>query len=81
VGEATDADRLALAGREREKGCAEEKAAADRRGPPVRRRGLAGARPNWADFPFSFSLDFLIAFLFLFYRVFNSKFKLGFQFK
>jgi hypothetical protein len=40
--------------------------------------GLAG--PTWAGsaaFPFSFSLDFLIPFLFLFYRVFNSKFKLG----
>jgi hypothetical protein len=45
-------------------------------------RGLAG--PSWAgcaSFPFPFSLDFLIPFLFLFYRVFKSKFKLGFKFK
>ena len=61
---------------ERERERTEEKAAADRRGPPVRRHGRAGARPNWAElgywaaFPFSFSLDFLIPFLFLFYRVF-----------
>jgi hypothetical protein len=48
-------------------------------GAGARARGLAG--PSWAAFPFSFSLDFLIAFLFLFYRVFNSKFKLGFKFK
>jgi hypothetical protein len=51
-------------------------------GAGARVRGLAG--PSWAGwdtFPFSFSLDFLIPFLFLFYRVFNSKFILGFKFK
>jgi hypothetical protein len=48
-------------------------------GAGARARGLTG--PIWATFPFSFSLDFLIPFLFLFYRVFNSKFKLGFKFK
>jgi hypothetical protein len=34
----------------------------------------------WAEMAFSFSLGFLIPFLF-FYRVFKSKFKLGFKFK
>jgi hypothetical protein len=58
--------------RERERACAGEKATADRRGPPVRRHERAGTRPNWAElgcwaaFPFPFSLDFLIPFLFLF---------------
>jgi hypothetical protein len=51
-------------------------------GAGVRARVLAGPSwAGWAAFPFSFSLDFLIHFLFLFYRVFNSKFKLGFKFK
>jgi hypothetical protein len=75
--------------RAREGGCAGERATADKRGPPVRRRGRAGGRVAWlgraglvwAAFSFSFSLDFLIPFLFLFYRVFKSKFKLGFKFK
>jgi hypothetical protein len=50
--------------------------------------GVTGARgglglvgwfgPKWL---FPFSLDFLIPFLFLFSRVFNSKFKLGFKLK
>jgi hypothetical protein len=48
-------------------------------GAGTRVRGLAG--PSWAAFPFSFSLDFLIPFLFLFSRIFNYKFKLGFKFK
>jgi hypothetical protein len=52
--------------RERERGG--EKVAADRR---ARLSGSVGARPGWAAFPFSFSLDFLIPFIFLFYRVFN----------
>jgi hypothetical protein len=85
AGEETGTDRSAPLGSERERGeCVGERAAADRRGPPVRRRGRAAARPGgagWATFPFSFSLDFLIPFLFLFYRVFKSKFKLGFNFK
>jgi hypothetical protein len=57
VGEATGADRSAPAGRgrERERERVGQKAAADRRA-----RGLA--RPSWAGFPFSFSLDFLIPF-------------------
>jgi hypothetical protein len=83
----TGADRSAPAGRERERECAGEKAAADRWIPPVRWRGHAGARPGWVElgwwaaFSFSFSLDFLILFLILFSRVSNSKFKLGFKFK
>jgi hypothetical protein len=50
----------------------------------VRLSGGAAALPGWAElaaFPFSFSLGFLIPFLFLLYRVFKSKFKLGFKFK
>jgi hypothetical protein len=53
---------------------------ADRRDPPVRHRGhaSAGAReavlngPTWAELAFLFSREFLIAFLFIFSRVFNS---------
>jgi hypothetical protein len=73
--------------RARERERAREKAAVERWIPPVRRHGHAGARPDWAElgcwaaFPFSFSLDFLILFLFLFSRVSNPKFKLGFKFK
>jgi hypothetical protein len=51
---------------------------ADRRDPPVRQRGRAGACAGWAKWAalgqisFSFFLEFLIAFLFIFSRVFNS---------
>jgi hypothetical protein len=88
TGEETGADRSAPLGSERERESTQE------RGLPltggVRLSGDAGARarglagPSWAGlaaFVFSFSLDFLIPFLFLFYRVVNSKFKLGFKFK
>jgi hypothetical protein len=34
--------------------------------------GGAGARPGWAELVFSFSTEFLIAFLFIFSRVLNS---------
>ena len=55
--------------RAREGGRAGGRAAADRRGPPVRRHGHAA----WLGcISFFFSLDFLIPFLFLFYRVLNS---------
>jgi hypothetical protein len=64
----TVVDRLAPIGRERESVHAgERRSTADRRGPPVRRRGSAGARArglagltwaDWAAFSFSFSLDF-----------------------
>jgi hypothetical protein len=53
-------------------------AGADRRSPPVRHRGHAGAcgtRPawaKWAKMAFSISREFLIVFLFIFSRVFNS---------
>jgi hypothetical protein len=51
-------------------------------GAGARARGLAGLSwAGWAAFLFSFSLDFLIPFYFFFYRVFKSKFKLGFNFK
>jgi hypothetical protein len=70
---------------ERERERAGEKVAADRRGPPVRQRGRAawlGQIGLLGCFSFFFfSLDFLIPFLFLFSRIFNSKFKLGFKFK
>jgi hypothetical protein len=57
-----------------------ERVGADRRDPPVKDQGCAsaGARwagPNgstWAEFAFLFSKEFLIAFLFIFSRVFNS---------
>jgi hypothetical protein len=71
--------------RERERGSARERELPLTGGTCL--SGGAGARPGWlswagwAAFPFSFSLDFLIPFLFLFYRVFNSKFKVGFKFK
>jgi hypothetical protein len=77
----TGADRLALAGRERERegNCRSHGRSACQ---AARARGLAGrAALVWAAFFFSFSLDFLIPFPFLFYRVFKSKFKLGFKFK
>jgi hypothetical protein len=45
-GEATGADMLAPACRGRERERAGEKAVDDRWGPPVRRRGSAGARPG-----------------------------------
>jgi hypothetical protein len=71
--------------RAREREPAGERAAADRWGAPVRRRGRAAwlgrARLVWDAFSFSFSMDFLIPFLFLFYRIFNPKFKLSFKFK
>jgi hypothetical protein len=65
--------------RERERGRAG--VGVDRRGPPVRHRGRtgAGARggarlsvPVWTEIGFPFSREFLIAFLFIFSRVFNS---------
>jgi hypothetical protein len=58
--------------RERERGRAG--VGADRRDPPARRRG-ARARlsgPVWAEICFPFSREFLMPFLFIFSRVFNS---------
>jgi hypothetical protein len=75
----TSADRSSPQGNERERGREGALVGVDRRGPPVRHRGGAGARararlsgPVWAEFGFPFSRDFLIAFLFIFSRVFNS---------
>jgi hypothetical protein len=60
------------------------RASANSRGSPVRDRGRAGtgargggggARPDgptWAEMAFPFSREFIIAFLFIFHRVFNS---------
>jgi hypothetical protein len=63
------AGRAELTGRvhgaEREEGHAREKAVADRWGPPVRRRGRAGAWPGWAELGW-FGLLFLFLFLWIF---------------
>jgi hypothetical protein len=61
----------------REGGSERAQVCTDRRAPPVRHRGRAGAGaglsgPIWAEFGFPFSRDFLIAFLFILSRVFNS---------
>jgi hypothetical protein len=60
----------------RERGSARARVGADRRGPPVRHRGRArGAGLSglvWAELTFSFFLEFLLPFLFIFSRVFNS---------
>jgi hypothetical protein len=88
VGEETGADILAPLVSEREREGARERELPLIGGYHL--SGGAGARPGWAElgwlgcwttFPFSFSLDFLIPFLFLFSRVSNSKLKLGFKFK
>jgi hypothetical protein len=73
AGEETGADSLAPRGseRERERGRSGGEVVADRWIPPVRRRGRAAWLGHGAAFPFSFSLDFPIAFSFLFSRVFN----------
>jgi hypothetical protein len=60
----TRADRLAPLGSEREREGAHEGELSLTGG--VRLSGGAGARPGWAAFHFSFSLNFLIPFLFLF---------------
>jgi hypothetical protein len=81
-GETTCADRSTPPGRERERERARERKRPLTGGSHL--SGGTGVRPGWAElgcwgtFPFSFSLDFLIPFLFLFSTVSNSKFKLGF---
>jgi hypothetical protein len=67
--------------RERERGGAQ--GCADRRDPPVRKRGRAGARTGlsglpWAEFGFPFSREFLISFLFIFSR-FSIQIQIKFQ--
>jgi hypothetical protein len=51
---------------------------ADRWDPPIKHRGRAGAGlngPTWAELAFSIFLEFLLPFLLIFSRVFNSSFK------
>jgi hypothetical protein len=83
AGEATGANRSTPLDRDRERERARERKLLLTGG--ARLSGGAGAWPNWAELgccaAFPFSLDFLIHFLFYFYRIFNSKFKLGFKFK
>jgi hypothetical protein len=66
----TGADRSSPLGSVREReGARERGTAADRRGPPVRRRGHTawlGLVGRLGCFPFFFFLDLLIPFLFLF---------------
>jgi hypothetical protein len=86
AGEETGANKSAPMGRERESERASGRESCRSQVDPTCQaawaRGLAGPSwASWAAFPFSFSLNFLIPFLFIFYRVFNSKFKLGFKFK
>jgi hypothetical protein len=79
----TDADSLAPLGSEREREKGAGQTGANKRGPPVR-SGRRTAGPGglvWAEFAFSFFLNFLIAFPFLFSRVFQFKFKSSFKFK
>jgi hypothetical protein len=59
----------------RERGSERARVGANRRGPPVKHRGrtrtgLIGL--VWAEMAFSFFLEFLLPFLFIFPRVFNS---------
>jgi hypothetical protein len=80
AGERNGADRPGPRGSERERGVERGRAGvgADRWGPPVRHQGHVGtprarlSGPTWAELDFPFSREFLIAFLFIFSRVFNS---------
>jgi hypothetical protein len=58
--------------RAREGGRARERTAADRRGPPVRRRGRMGARPGWAE------LGRLGCISFFFFSGFSNSFSISF---
>jgi hypothetical protein len=70
----TGADRLAPAGRARERERARERgSAADRRGPPIRQRGHAGARPGWTD------LGRLGCFILFFFSGFSNSFSISFS--
>ena len=64
----------------RERGSERARVGADRRDPPVRHRKRAGAGAHagarliglaWVEMAFSFFLEFLLPFLFIFSRVFN----------
>jgi hypothetical protein len=83
-----DRERAGEGGRERcrqlgraarERGSERARFGADRRGPPIRHREHAGAGARaglsglvWAEMAFYFFLEFLLPFLFIFFRVFNS---------
>jgi hypothetical protein len=70
----TSADRSGPRDRERE-GERRDRVGAGRRDPPVRQRGRTRAGlngPVWAEMAFSIFLEFLLPFLFIFSRVFNS---------
>jgi hypothetical protein len=70
----TSADRSSPRDRERE-GERRDRVDADTRDPPVRQRGRAWARlngPSSAEMAFSIFLEFLLPFLLIFSRVFNS---------
>jgi hypothetical protein len=74
VGKKNGADSSAPQSNKRERGSECARVGADRRGPPVRHRGRAGAELSglvWAELAFSFFLEFLLPFLFIFSRVFN----------
>jgi hypothetical protein len=76
----TSADRSGPCDRERE-GERRDRVGADRRDPPIRQRGRADAFARvraglngsaWAEMAFSIFLEFILPFLFIFSRVFNS---------
>jgi hypothetical protein len=68
----TGADRSAQLGSEREREGARGGTTADRRGPPVRRRGRAGARPRWVE------LGRLGCISFFFFTGFSNSFSISF---
>jgi hypothetical protein len=77
--EETCADRSTPPGSERERGERVRAGWLDRRGPPIRGRADARARDldgprwaGWAELAFSFFLEFLMVFLFIFSRVSKS---------
>jgi hypothetical protein len=77
--EEIDVDKSSPLGSEREweSACARTRAVTGRWGPPIRLRGrarsLAGPSwAGWAELSFPFFFEFIIAFLFIFSRVYNS---------
>jgi hypothetical protein len=83
--EGIGADRPGPPGSGRERGResarAQTRAVAGRWGPPVRRRGRARGLTGPTGLKRLFFREFTIAFLFIFYRVFQFKFKPSFKFK
>jgi hypothetical protein len=75
AGEVTGANRLVPLGSEREREGTRERLAPTGGVRLLRAAGAHETGPGglvWAEMAFSFSLDFLILFLFIFSRVFNS---------